>query len=81
MKRVSLPENHRFPMEKYRLVREGLQSYFAGESKVSFHVSPMAFPEELKTTHCREYVDRYLSGNMTPLEVRRVGFPWYSFFD
>lgn len=74
--KVALPETHRFPMEKYRLTREGLQTFFANDNRVSFQVSPMATPQELQTTHCRSYIERYLTGNLTPLEVRRVGFPW-----
>ena len=75
---VILPESHRFPMQKYRLMREGLQSHFEtmADEKVEFLPSPLATPSELKTTHCPMYVDRYITGQMTPLEVRRVGFPW-----
>jgi acetoin utilization deacetylase AcuC-like enzyme len=74
--RVALPETHRFPMEKYRMVREGLQRAFVGDARVDFEVSPLATAEELKSTHCSRYVDRYLRGQMSELEIRRVGFPW-----
>ena len=74
--KVVLPESHRFPMEKYRMVREGLQEYYEADKRVEFIPSPLASPSELKTTHCPKYVDRYITGQMTPLEIRRVGFPW-----
>lgn len=74
--KVVLPETHRFPMEKYRMVREGLQREFLGDPRVEFEVSPLATAEELKSTHCSKYVDRYLCGQMSELEIRRVGFPW-----
>ena len=74
--KVVLPESHRFPMEKYRMVREGLQKYFMADERVEFLPSPIASPAELKTTHCPKYVDRYLTGQMTDMEIRRVGFPW-----
>ena len=74
--KVVLPESHRFPMEKYRMVREGLQKHFEVDQRVEFLPSPLASSSELKTTHCPKYVDRYITGQMTPLEIRRVGFPW-----
>lgn len=73
---VQLPNNHRFPMEKYRLVRETVQREFAGDPNVLFSPSPEATEAELSTTHCPQYVRRYLSGQLTPQEVRRTGFPW-----
>lgn len=74
--KVQLPENHRFPMEKYSLVREGLQRHFFQNNQVEFCVSPLATIPELESTHCREYIDRYISGNLNPSEIRAVGFPW-----
>ena len=74
--RVVLPEHHRFPMEKYRMVREGLQSRFSSDNRVLFMPSPLSTPAELQTTHCPQYIERYLSGNLTLMEIRRVGFPW-----
>ena len=40
--RVVLPDTHGFPMEKYRLVRELLQSEYAHRPDTEFHISPMA---------------------------------------
>eukprot|EP00752_Nemacystus_decipiens_P011629 g10324.t1 len=71
--RVELPEGHRFPMEKYRLVREGLQGAL---KNASFSVSPVATMEDLCTTHDRRYVQRYFDGHFTDRENRTVGFPW-----
>ena len=73
---VTLPPNHRFPMEKYRLVRETLQKEFSPCDVVEFHPSPEATFEELSSSHCPEYIRRYLSGQLTELEIRRTGFPW-----
>jgi acetoin utilization deacetylase AcuC-like enzyme len=74
--RVELPNTHSFPMEKYRLVRENIQRDFTGRSDVEFAVSPMATSEELSTTHCPMYVNRFLTGALTPKENRKIGFPW-----
>lgn len=80
---VNLPKNHRFPMEKYRKVREMVQQREAtlptaqrSHLKCEFRVSPLATIEELSTTHCSSYVDRFLRGDLTELELRNVGFPW-----
>ena len=90
---VPLPPNHRFPMEKYRLVRERVQQTLMAEQQpqpqppqstltttapvvVDLVVSPLATPEELRTTHDGAYIQRFLEGKMTEQELRNVGFPW-----
>lgn len=73
---VVLPTTSRFPMLKYRAVRERLQHECQQNSNVTFHVSPLAKRIELTSTHCPKYVDRYLNGQMTEKEIRRAGFPW-----
>jgi len=82
---VNLPPNHRFPMDKYRQVRERVQEYVRNslrstdqrpKVRCEFRVSPLATVEELETTHDPEYVGRFLTGHMTEQEQRNVGFPW-----
>lgn len=73
---VILPPSHRFPMQKYRAVREMVQRECAGNVQVQMMVSPCATIEELSLTHSREYVTRYLNGLMTDKEIRKTGFPW-----
>mmetsp|Transcript_42861 Transcript_42861/g.91116 ORF Transcript_42861/g.91116 Transcript_42861/m.91116 type:complete len:468 (+) Transcript_42861:2-1405(+) len=80
---VDLPPGHRFPMGKYRRVREALQAKvgnLSGEERrrvhCEFRVSPLATRQQLLTTHDEDYVRRYLSGDMTESENRNIGFPW-----
>jgi len=80
---VPLPPNHRFPMEKYRKVRERVQLSIqsippidAGKVQCEFTVSPLVTVQDLVTTHCPNYIQRYLDGNQTEKELRNVGFPW-----
>lgn len=73
---VSLPPTHRFPMEKYRMVRETLQRETSSNPYVTYFVSPEATREELVMTHCHKYVDRILGGHWTPADIRRIGFPY-----
>jgi acetoin utilization deacetylase AcuC-like enzyme len=73
--KVELPEQHKFPMQKYALIRAELQKLLAS-SPVLFHQSPLATEQELETTHCPEYIARFIHGRMTAAEQRVVGFPW-----
>ena len=80
---VSLPPHHRFPMAKYGKVRRILQNRIRdtplldqNHCQTGFHVSPLATVEELATTHDREYIRRYMNGEMSETESRNVGFPW-----
>ena len=43
---------------------------------VTFGVSPRATKAELATTHSRDYIQRFLTGQQTVDEIRNVGFPW-----
>lgn len=72
--KVVLPPTHKFPMDKYRLVRDSVKERF-GE-KVAFIESPLASREELESTHCPDYVTRFLEGTMSEREIRVSGFPW-----
>lgn len=74
--KVDLGREHRFPMHKYQHVREAVQREYAGQPLLQLLPSPLASREELATTHCPEYVDRYVGGRLTEAELRRVGFPW-----
>ena len=71
---VILPQGHRFPMEKYRHVRELVQQSIDDDTQ--FSVSPLSSWDELTTTHSPDYVERFLQGNLTEAEIRNVGFPW-----
>ena len=57
------------------MVREVLEAE-KPKAGIEFHVSPMATKEELTTTHCPHYTERFLTGNLTPKENRKIGFPW-----
>ena len=66
---------HRFPMQKYRLVYERLLA--EGTLSPQQVVAPApAAAQDLLLVHTRDYVARFLDGNMTDREMRTVGFPW-----
>lgn len=70
-----LPEGHRFPMEKFRLLRDHLVA--SGLTTDAALLRPALCPAEtLALAHERGYIERYLSGAMTREELRRLGLPW-----
>ncbi|HTQ81279.1 MAG TPA: histone deacetylase [Thermoanaerobaculia bacterium] len=72
---LPLPPGHRFPMEKYRLLREAALASGA-LSPEDLAVPEAATREEILRVHDAGYVERVERGELTPAEVRRIGFPW-----
>lgn len=70
---LPLPPGHSFPLSKYRLLRERLER---SASRFSFHEPQAASIEALRRVHDVGYLERVLTGTLTPAEVRRIGFPW-----
>lgn len=72
---LPLPEHHRFPMAKYRLLRERLVS--EGILREQDLAVPDAIDwESLRLVHDPAYVDQVASGTLPPEAQRRIGFPW-----
>jgi acetoin utilization deacetylase AcuC-like enzyme len=70
---LPLPDGHRFPMAKYALLRERV----AGSDLVDALVDPRAATDtEILRAHHPDYVARVTTGTLSPIEVRRIGFPW-----
>lgn len=72
---IPLPEGHRFPMEKYRLLREGLVSEGV-LSADELHLTGLATLEEVSLAHSADYISAVLNGTLSAMEVRKIGFPW-----
>ncbi len=69
---IELPAGHKFPMGKYRALREAL----AGDARFTFEPSPVAGLEEVELAHDPAYIQRFVRGEMSGAEIRRIGFPW-----
>lgn len=67
-----LPEGHRFPLAKYRLLREAVEVEGLGE----VCPSPPAAWNALGTVHDADYLKRVRLGRMTVREQRVLGLPW-----
>ncbi|MEM1349167.1 MAG: histone deacetylase, partial [Myxococcota bacterium] len=72
---VVLPEGHRFPMHKYRMIRDVLTRDGVIPSDW-FEESPLAQRDELVRTHAAEYVDGFVQGSLRRSRLRRIGIPW-----
>lgn len=70
-----LPADHRFPISKYRLLREVL-ARGPRASVCEFHVPHAATDEQLRLVHTADYVHRVANGLLPKKAVRRIGFPW-----
>ncbi len=66
-----LPPGHRFPLAKYRLVREGAEA--AG---IAVHDARAATRGELLLGHEPPYVDRVDAGALSRREELALGLPW-----
>ncbi len=67
-----LPEGHRFPVAKYRLIRELLDPTGLFELRPA----PLADPSQVELAHDTDYVRRFVEGTLPPEMMRRIGFPW-----
>jgi acetoin utilization deacetylase AcuC-like enzyme len=72
---LPLPDHHRFPMAKYRLLRERLVE--DGILSAEDLVLPDAISwDDLRLVHDAAYVDAVERGTLSADMQRRIGFPW-----
>ena len=69
---IPLPPGHKFPMSKYRLIRDLL----AQDGFYRFECAPLADAGTVALAHDPAYVQNFISGTLPPAAVRRIGFPW-----
>jgi acetoin utilization deacetylase AcuC-like enzyme len=70
---LPLPDGHRFPMQKYRLLREGVETAVA---HIEFHEAPYTTDGVLALAHHPDYIERVSHGSLSPAEQKQIGFPW-----
>jgi acetoin utilization deacetylase AcuC-like enzyme len=70
---LPLPEGHRFPMAKYRLLRDWLTAHLP---QVRMQVAPPASDGELALAHVPAYIDGIQHGTLDARMYREIGFPW-----
>jgi acetoin utilization deacetylase AcuC-like enzyme len=73
---LPLPEGHRFPVQKYEMLRQRLELDAAKGVPFVFIEPHAANDEELRRVHCPEYLGRVFRGTLSRAEIQRIGFPW-----
>ena len=69
---LPLPAGHRFPMSKYRLLREAVEQC----DDIELIEAAAATDAQILLAHDPRYLQRVLRGELTPAEQREIGFPW-----
>lgn len=72
---IDIGPTHRFPMQKYGLVYQTLLAEHTLDPAQVVHPQPIRV-DDLLLVHTRDYVERFLTGQMSPKEMRVLGFPW-----
>jgi acetoin utilization deacetylase AcuC-like enzyme len=72
---LPLPEGHRFPMQKYSLLRQRVMQAGLSEGE-ALREPHAATDKEILRAHDAGYLRRVVSGELTPAEARQIGFPW-----
>jgi acetoin utilization deacetylase AcuC-like enzyme len=69
---IPLPAGHKFPMPKYRMLRDLLEA--GGDFELQ--PAPQADAATIALAHDPDYVEKFVTGNLEPTAMRRIGFPW-----
>lgn len=67
-----LPEGHRFPLAKYRLIRDLLEA----TGLFDLQPAPLAEASQVELVHDTTYVRQFVEGTLPREVMRRIGFPW-----
>ena len=70
------PEGHRFPMAKFRLLKESLTKSGAFRGTFERPLHPFETDDGMKhvyAVHDMNYVDRFVANQLTATEQRRIG--------
>ena len=70
---LPLPPGHRFPMQKYRMLREAVA---VALPEVMFEEAPHTTDGVLALAHHPDYIHRVSGGMLSEREQKAIGFPW-----
>jgi acetoin utilization deacetylase AcuC-like enzyme len=70
---LPLPAGHRFPMAKYRVLRDRLQ---AEMPHIQLQVAEPASDGELALVHTPNYIQAVAQGRLSEAAQKDIGFPW-----
>jgi acetoin utilization deacetylase AcuC-like enzyme len=69
---IPLPQGHKFPVAKYRMVRELIER----DGRFRLVRSSFADVANVERVHQADYVRNFLEGTLDRSVLRRIGFPW-----
>ena len=69
---LPLPEGHKFPLAKYRMVRDKL----ARDERFELQEAPLVTRPDLERVHAASYIQSFLAGQLESSVRSRSGFPW-----
>jgi len=72
---LPLPEEHRFPMRKYNLLRQRVRMEGI-VAPADMRVPPAATDTQILRCHDHDYLEKVKQGHLSEKEIRRIGFPW-----
>ena len=70
---LPLPAHHRFPMAKYRKLRNRVEQEL---HKVELRPPDPVSDHQIRLAHHPDYVHRAINNQLSPEEIRALGFPW-----
>ena len=70
---LPLPQGHRFPMAKYRLLRERLAAELP---ELHLDAAEPASDGELALVHSPAYIQAVVQGQLSEAAQKEIGFPW-----
>ncbi len=72
---IALPAGHRFPIEKYALLRDAVVASGL-VSADTLHEPARASVDDVRLVHTERYVTALVTGTLGDAEQRRIGLPW-----
>jgi acetoin utilization deacetylase AcuC-like enzyme len=70
--RITLPEGHKFPVQKYGMLRNLVEK----EGVYRLEAAPLADHGTVSLAHDPDYVTQFAAGMLSAAAMRRIGLPW-----
>ncbi|ASM49502.1 hypothetical protein PESP_a1378 [Pseudoalteromonas espejiana DSM 9414] len=71
---LTLPERHRFPIQKYQLLKAEIEGL--GLTANHFTSPIKATPAQLSLCHTQAYINDFLNGSLSNKAIKKMGFPY-----
>ncbi|WP_276755170.1 histone deacetylase [Pseudoalteromonas marina] len=71
---LPLPEKHRFPIQKYQRLKTEIEHL--GFLPTAFKQPAKASPSQLALCHSEQYINNFLTGNLSDKAIKKMGFPY-----